>query len=409
MSGSDRVVVVGGGPAAAALVHELSRGDHQGEVVVLGEEPVAPYDRTAVSKQALTDDAAPPPPLLFPEVLHPVTRSAQVVSVRPDERTLHTADGQDVGWDRLVLATGAAPWVPPVPGLDGPRTSTLRTAEDAAGLRAHLGPGRRLVVVGAGLIGLEVAAAARALGTEVVVLEAAAEALGRVLPPALSAVLVGAHREAGVDVRLGTPPTAVEYEEAEVRVVLARGEEITGDHVLVATGVRPRTALAESAGLEVDDGVLVDNLLTTSDPGISAIGDCVRVRRPDGATQRTEAYTPAMSMGQHLGRTLLGQPSPWQEVPWGWSDQLDLSLQVLGWPALAERWVLRGDAEDLGTGLYGFGVDAEGRLRAVAGVARGRAVGRVVRGARAAVDAALAVDERDLADPDVDLRRLAAS
>lgn len=403
----ERIVVVGGGPAAAALVHGLSRGEHGGEVVVLSGEPDGAYDRTAVSKAALTTGATAVAPL-FPEVLGPVTRTAEVASISPTTRTLSLTDGEEVGWDRLVLATGAAPWVPPVPGLDGPSTSTLRTAADAAALRGHLGPGRRLVVVGAGLIGLEVAGAARAAGADVVVLEAAPTALARVLPPALAGVLVQAHASAGVEVRLGATPTAVEPDGDRVRVTLSGGLEVTGDHVLVATGVRPRTALAEAAGLATDDGILVGELLTTSDLAISAIGDCARVRGPDGRTERTEAYTPAMSMGQHLARTLLGEASPWRDVPWGWSDQLDLTVQVLGWPSLATRWVLRGAADDLAAGLYAFGVDADGRLRAAAGVARGRAVGRVVRGAQAAVAAGLTVSEADLADPDVDLRRLAS-
>ncbi|AXV08925.1 Ferredoxin reductase [Euzebya pacifica] len=404
-----QVVVVGGGPAAAALVHGLHRGGHEGSVVVLAGEGCTPYDRTAVSKGLLTGEV-PTAPELFPEVLTAdVVRHADVVEIDRAAREVVTGDDDRIGFDRLVLATGAAPRVPPVPGLDGPHASTLRDAAEAAVLAERLRPGARLVVVGAGLIGLEVAAAARTRGASVTVLEAAPTALSRVLPTVVSEVVLSRHAAEGIDVRLGTPPSAVvssSSSSGQAVVVLADGTELPADHVLVATGVAPRTDLAAAAGLAVDDGVLVDERLVTSDPAIMAIGDVARVRAADGTTARHEAYTPAMAMGQHAARTILGEPTRFVDVPWSWSDQLDLSIQVAGWPDRADRWVLRGSAEDLDAGLFAFGV-RDGRLVAATGVSRGRQVGRIVRGAQALVAAGLDVDDAALADPSTDLRRLA--
>lgn len=406
MNRAGRVVVVGGGPAAAALVHGLDRGGHEGEVVVLGAEPDGPYDRTAVSKSMLAGDGAAPP-ALFPDVVGPLRRHAVVEAIDRPGHEVVLATGERVPYDTLVLATGAAPWVPPVPGLDGPGTSTLRDAGEAAALAGKLGTGARLLVVGAGLIGLEVAAAARARGTSVSVLEAADRPMARVLPSAIAQVLLDRHAEAGVEVRTGCPPVGVAGSDGRVEVTLADGATLAADHVLVATGVRPRTALAEAAGLAVDDGVLVGELLLTDDPAVMAIGDCARVRCADGTSTRTEAYTPAMAMGQHAARTLLGDPAPYRDVPWAWTDQHDLTAQVAGWPGAAQRWVPRGSVADLEAGLFAFGV-AEDRLVAVAGVSRGRQVGRVVRAAQALVGQPVGVEggltEAVLADPTTDLR-----
>ncbi|WP_370324148.1 NAD(P)/FAD-dependent oxidoreductase [Euzebya sp.] len=401
------VVVIGGGPAAAALVHELDRGGHRGGVAVVAEEDRLPYDRTVVSKGLLL--AGDEPPTLFEEVWGDVEvhRGVAADGIDLGARRVALADGRALGYDRLVLATGAAPRVPPIDGLDLPGVSLLRGAGDGTALHGALVSGRRLVVVGAGVIGLEVAAAARARGVDVVVLELAVTPMGRVLPPAVVAPLLDRHRAEGVDLRMGVRPTSVAAVDGALAVTCADGTTATGDRVLVATGIAPRTALAEAAGLEVADGVVVDELLTTSDARVMAIGDVAALRTGDGRVSRTEAYTPAMSMGQHAARTILGQPAPFTEVPWSWSDQHDLSVQAAGWPDRAVRWVVRGTADDLEAGLHAFGVDDDGVVVAAAGVSRGRAVGRVVRGAQRLIAAGVAVADGQLADPDVDVRRLA--
>lgn len=404
------VVVVGGGGAAASLIRELYRNGVQRLHLVTAEERL-PYDRTTVSKGLLTGDLADAPPL-FPELFDTdggpvVHRGATVQEIDRRARTIRWGDGATLEWERLVLATGAAPKLPPVAGLDLPGVSVLRSAAHGHRLAAQLGPGRRLVVVGGGVIGLEVAAAARARGTAVVVLEAAPRPMARVLPPAVVDPLLAVHRGAGVELRTEVLPEMVEGADGQLLVLCADGTTALGDHVLVAVGVAPRTALAEAAGLTVDDGVVVGPLLTTDDPGILAIGDVARVVDPEaGTSTRTEAWTPALAMGQHAARTLLGDPTPYREVPWSWSDQYDLRVQAAGWPDLATSWVVRGRPGDLEAGVYAFGQDPDDRVRAVAGVSRGRAVGRVVRAGQQLVAKGVVVLAETLADPAVDLRRL---
>lgn len=399
------LVIVGGGPAAATLVMTLRQLGHDGDVVVFSEEDRLPYDRTVVSKGLLEDDPTPPP-LLFTEELATVTRThSEVVRIDPDQHRVELADSHAVGFDRLVLATGAAPWVPPIDGVDAPDVSLLRSAASGEALRDHLGEGRRLVIVGGGVIGLEVAAVARTRGTAVTVLESAPVPMSRVLPATITEPLLEVHRGHGVTIHLGVLPTAIEGDGATVEVRCQDGPTIQADHVLVATGARPRTQLARAACLDVDDGIMVDELLTTSHPAIFAIGDVARLRAADGSTTRSEAYTAAMSMGQHLARHLTGNPTPYREVPWSWSDQYDLTLQATGWPDRATTWVVRGSVGQLEAGLVALGL-AEDRLVAAAGISRGRAVGRVVKGAQALIGAGLTVTPAQLEDPTVDLRRL---
>lgn len=401
------VVVVGGGPAAAALLQTLDAAAYTGSVMLITEEDRPPYDRTVVSKGML-DGSVTDPPVLFPDaVIDRVTQlNTRVTAIDRASNSVELADGHTQRYRKLVLATGATPRVPAIDGLDRPGVSLLRTARDAETLRGTLGSGCDLVLIGAGVIGLEVAAAARSRGTHVVVLEAATTPMARVLPPEMSAPLIQRHRDAGVVVHLGVRPESITETGTRVVVRCAGGETVDGDHVLLAVGVRPQTELAEAAGLAVDDGVLVNDLLTTADPDIMAIGDLARIRYADGRTDRTEAYTPAMAMGQHAARTLLGEPTPYRDVPWSWSDQYDWEVQAAGWPNCADRWVIRGTPQDLDTGMYVFGRDGS-QVVAAAGISRGRAVGRIIRGAQALIAAKALVADAELTDPAADLRKMA--
>lgn len=358
-----------------------------------------------MSKAALAEGAAPP--RLYADDLADVVRTGTVVTaIDRDRRVVVTEDG-DVPYGTLLLATGAAPRLPPVPGLAPPAVHVLRDAADGRGLAAALRPGAHLLVVGGGLIGLEVAASARDRDVEVTVVEAAARPMARVLPAALSEPLVAAHRAAGTGFEVGVPPTGLTSDGERRVLTLADGRELVGDVVLVATGVAPRTALAEAAGLAVEDGILVDAFFRTSDPTVLAVGDAVRVRGEDGLlTARTEAWTPALAMGQHAARVILGEaPAPYAEVPWAWSDQLGLRVQVAGAPVGSDV-VLRGGL-DAPEGLLVLGLDGD-RVVGAAGMSRGTGVGRVVRGAVGLIQSGRAVDRAALADPGTDLRALAA-
>lgn len=375
------------------------------DVIVLTDEPEPPYDRTAVSKQVLADGTAPP--ALYPADLEGFVRSdVTVTAIDRDAHRLMTSDGP-LPYGTLLLAPGAAPRIPPVPGLVPPAVHVLRDAADGRRLRAALRPGTQLLIVGGGLIGLEVAAAARALDVAVTVVEVAERPMARVLPAVLTDPLVAAHREAGTVIETGVRPERFEpASPGGGHLVLADGRSLAADVVLVATGVAPRTELAAAAGLAVDDGIVVDPTLTTSDPAILAAGDAARVRGADGRMlPRTEAWTPALAMGQHAARTILGEPGAYTEVPWAWSDQLGLRIQMAG-DAVGDDVVLRGD---LGApeGLLVMGL-RDGRLVGAAGMSHGAGVGRVLRGAVGLIATGRPVDRDRLADPTEDLRALAA-
>jgi 3-phenylpropionate/trans-cinnamate dioxygenase ferredoxin reductase subunit len=398
-------VIVGGGAAGATCARTLLRAGRE-DVVLLTDEPERPYDRTALSKRVLIE-GGPAPDLYAADLPEDVVLTGRTaIDVDLTSRSVLTSSGP-VRYGTLVLATGADPRRPPLPGIDAPDVLTLRSAEDARTLRAALTPGRHLLVLGAGLIGLEVAAAAATLGVRTTVVELADRPMARLLPHEIAAPVAAAHRAAGVTLELGVRPVEVAWGAGGPGLLLADGRRIDADLLLVATGVGPRTGLAERAGLAVDDGILVDDLLTTSHPDVMAAGDAVRTLRPDGARgSRTEAWTPALAMGQHVARTLLGDPAPYTDVAWAWSDQHGLQVQVAGEPLAGDRMVARGDLD----GPEGYVMVAlqDGRAVGVAGVGRGNGVGRAVRPIATLIGRGVPVSAEELADPSVDLRGLAA-
>ena len=351
-------------------------------------------------------EGAQPPDLHAADLPDDVVRTGHAaLEVDLGDHTVVTSAGT-MSFGTLVLAPGAAPLRPPIPGVDASNVLTLRDAVDAQRLRAHMTAGTHLLVIGAGLIGLEVAAVATELGLHVTVVDIAERPMARLLPPDVAAVLAAAHRAAGVALELGVRPVELSHEPSGPVLLLANGRRIAADVVLVATGIGPRTALAERAGLVVDDGILVDELLRTSHPDVLAAGDAVRVQRDDGAHgSRTEAWTPAVAMGQHVARTVLGEDSPFGEVPWAWSDQLGMQVQVTGDPLGGDRLVTRGDVD----GPEGCVMVAlrDGRIIGAAGISRGNGVGRVVRPVATLIGRGVPVAAAEVADPTVDLRALA--
>lgn len=398
-------MIVGAGAAGATCARTLLRGGRD-DVILLSDEHDRPYDRTTLSKRVLLEDGSPPA-LYAADLPDGVVRTdCTVLDIDVDARIVVTSD-DPIPFGTLVLATGADPRRPPLPGIDDPRVLTLRSAEDALRLRGLLTPGRHLLIIGAGLIGLEVAAAASALGVRTTVVEVASRPMARLLPREIAAPIEAAHRAAGVTLELDARPIEVLWGPGGPSLLLAGGGRIDADHLLVAIGVGPRTDIAQRAGLAVDDGILVDELLTTSHTDVLAIGDACRARNMDGSRgPRTEAWTPAVAMGQHAARTLLGEPSPYREVPWAWSDQYDLQIQVAGDPLGGDRLIARGDAE----GPEGYVMVAlrDELVVGVSGVGRGNGVGRVVRPIAALIGRAVPVTAEQIADPAVDLRALAA-
>lgn len=404
----DPVIIIGGGPAGATLARTLLAGKDEVPVVLLTAEPDAPYDRTHLSKSVLSGERDEPP-ALYPEDLDDprleLRTHAEVAAINSGDATVSLRDGSTLRYGRLVLATGAAPRSLPLPRVELPGVHLIRERAAALELRDALAGGGDVIVLGGGLIGLEVAAAARERGCGVTVLEVADRLLGRVLPEDVADHVATVHRDHGTVIELGVRPSEVTGGTRATGVRLADGRELLADHVVVAVGAAPRTELAADAGIEVEDGILVDDRFRTSVPGIHAIGDVVRFRGPDGDGPgvRTEAWTPAMAMGQHLGRYLLGADEPYTEVPWMWSDQHELTIQAAGGPVTGG--VRRGELS-ASTGLAVFALSG-GLITGVAGVSDGRGIGRTVRGAMPLIAQATPVTAEELADPQVDLRRLA--
>ena len=428
-----QVVIVGGGECGARVAHELAAGGWPGPITLLGEEDRPTYERPPLSKAMLVDpDPQPVEPYRDGRLDLPgltVRPGVQVTAVDTAAGTVTLADGETVGYDRLVLATGARPRrLADLPT----EVPVLRTLDDATALREALeaarGTGGRLLVIGAGLIGLEVAASARTLGVDVTVVEATERALSRAVPAPVAETVLARHRDEGVDLRVATTITSLERSDGRWRAALSDGSEVEADVVVQAVGAVPETTLAEQAGLEVDDGIVVDAQLRTSAPGVWAAGDCCRAPVPvAGRAVRLESWRMAHDQAVTVAASLLAglppagsspgtvgspdaddateggaDPAGLQAVPWFWSDQYDLTLQVSGLADLAERWVTRPRPD--GTEVL-LGLASDGRLVCAAGVGRAQ-VAKDVRMAERLIAAGARPDPDALADPALPLRSL---
>lgn len=344
-----KVVIVGAGHAGGSAAALLRATGFEGEILLVGDEPAPPYQRPPLSKAWLKDEADLDALLLRPESYYAeqdITLRTGVVAtaITPDARTVSFEDGTVETYDALILATGSTGRRLAIPGADSPNLIELRTLADAERLKSHLGPGRRLVIVGGGYVGLEAAASARALGTEVVLLERLDRVLKRVASEPLSAFFTERHRAAGVDIRLNADVLA--FESGGVR--LSDGELIPADAILVGVGALANDALARSAGLACDPagsgGIVVDETARTSDPAIYAIGDVTLRPIPvHGTTMRLESVPNALEQARQAAHAIVGRVQAAPEVPWFWSDQYDIKLQIAGLPMEADRTLVRGD------------------------------------------------------------------
>lgn len=349
MSEIGRVVIVGAGQAGAEAAFRLRQLGFAGDITIVGEEKLPPYQRPPLSKTYLAGTLGEDRLLLKPAEAY-TEENITLLLGRPAiwidraHKTLRLEGGREIGWDALILATGSRARALPVVGADLPGVHLLRSAADVDAIRAEMATCRRLVVVGAGYIGLEVAAVARKLGLEVTVIEAEARPLARVTGPEISGFFLDVHTSAGVRFALSSQAAVIKGD-ARVRAVgLVDGTEIPCDMVIAGVGIRPETSLAETAGLTVHNGIVVDGRARTSDPAIYAIGDCVN--RPlghYGRTGRLESVHNAIEGGKIAAAAIVGADPPAEEAPWFWSDQYDLKLQIAGLSAGADRTVVRGD------------------------------------------------------------------
>lgn len=331
---SDRVVIVGAGQGGLQVAASLRQEGFAGPVTLLGDEPGLPYQRPPLSKAYMKDGdesrLALKPASFFETAGIDYRPGTIVAGIDRPAGEVVLDSGERLGFDHLVLATGARNLRPPLPGIDLPGVHELRGLADAARLRAMAEGVRRAAVIGGGFIGLEFAAVAAARGIHVTVIEATDRLMSRAVTPPISQRFLDFHRAAGVDVRLGALGTAVLGGRAAEGVALADGQEVAADLVLLAVGVRPNMELAAEAGLAVANGIVVDGHLRTSDPRIFAIGDCASFPL-GGIATRLESVQAAVDHARHVARTITGagQP-PYDALPWFWSDQGPLKLQIAG-------------------------------------------------------------------------------
>lgn len=340
-----RILIVGAGHAGGRVAGHLIDGGFKGEILLVGEELHAPYERPALSKefllgkQVVSDFTLPAletkPGCRFERIV------ARVTSLDPAARTVTTAEGDEIVWDKLVLATGADARRPPIPGADLPHVHVLRTIDDAVRLKSAIAGAQHLVIVGAGVIGLEVASSAREHSIAVTVVEPAERAMARILSPLASLWLASQHRGAGTDLRLGQSVSAIEAG----RVLLDDGTAIDTDIVLLATGAAPAVVAFESIVPAGMDGITTDAYCRVDGhPDIYAVGDVALSASPIyGRALRQETWRNAENQAQAVAAALLGREEPYSELPWMWTDQLGHNIQVVGF--CGEREVVRGDLE----------------------------------------------------------------
>jgi 3-phenylpropionate/trans-cinnamate dioxygenase ferredoxin reductase subunit len=334
------LVIIGGGHAAAQLIASLLEKKFPGTITLVSDEAMIPYHRPPLSKTLIKDAEAAPAELRAADfyaqggVQLRLSTHARSIARERKVVVLEQRQGggrEELAYDHLVLATGAR--VRELPGApDGTKgLYYLRHYEHAQALRAGLAAAQRVVVLGGGFIGLEIAATARQLGKDVTVLEAAPQLLARSVSPQVSQFLLDTHRQAGIDIRLGVAADRLDIDGGKVAGVIAGGQHIAADMVVAGIGATPDVALAQAAGLPCSDGVVVDTHMATADPAISAIGDCTSFPHPVSAQMlRLESVQNANDQAKTLAARLCGQPEPYTAVPWFWSDQGECRLQITG-------------------------------------------------------------------------------
>jgi 3-phenylpropionate/trans-cinnamate dioxygenase ferredoxin reductase subunit len=401
------IVIVGAGQAGHWAAHTLRKQGYDGRIMLIGSEFHPPYERPPLSKQILKGEAEPPAAwLTTPEKLTEMNvdflPGRTVVALDRHGRRVELQDGARIAYDRLLLAMGSRPRRLNLPGETDAPVFYLRDIADALALRERLASGRRLIVIGGGLIGLEVAAAAVARGCTVTVIEVADRLMARVVGPEISAHFAQLHQARGTEILTGRIPERIEASEDRCRVVCRDGGSCGGDLAVIGCGVIPNAELAAAAGLKVENGLWVDEFCRTDDPNIWAAGDVTNHLNPVlGRRLRLETWQNAQNQAIAAARNMVGHPQPYAEIPWGWSDQLGANLQVLGVPTSFHQAVTRGDpASGSFTVFY---IDGE----KIAGVNAVNAP-KDIAVARRLMAGDMAIDSRKLRDPAVPLRSLLA-
>jgi 3-phenylpropionate/trans-cinnamate dioxygenase ferredoxin reductase subunit len=406
MTSDQTFVVVGASLTGAKAAETLRAEGFDGRLVLVGAELERPYERPPLSKEYLRGEAGREKVYVHDEGFYGAQNielrlGSSAVSLDPAARELSLDDGERLRYHRLLLATGAAPRRLKIPGADLPGVMYLRSVRDSDALRDRLHQGGSVVVIGAGWIGAEVAASARQRGLEVTVVEPASVPLERVLGAELGAVYGDVHTDHGVRMLMKTGVEAFEGEGAIERVRTNDGQVLECDFVVVGVGVQPRTHLAVQAGLAIDNGILVDEHLRTSAPGVFAAGDVANAQHPFyGESVRVEHWANALHQGPAAARNMLGEADAYDRLPYFFSDQYDVGMEYSGFAREWDRVVFRGDPASREFIAFWMAED-----RVLAGMNVN--VWDVTDPIRRLIHDRVAVDDRRIADPDIPLEELA--
>lgn len=404
------IVIVGAGECGARAAFALREKGFGGTITLIGNETHLPYERPPLSKEALVAGAGPKlvaDAERYAEARIDVLSGRTVLAIDRAAKRVALDGGTTVPYDKLLLATGARPRA--LPGtIGGGRVAALRSHDDAARIRAHLVEGSHIAILGGGFIGLELAASARKLGATVTLIEGLPRVLTRGVPVEIAEIVADRHAAEGVEILCGAKVAGVEELPGEVRIALGDGRIVAASLLVVGIGAVPNTELAQAAGLAVDNGIAVDGLLRTSDPAIFAAGDCTSYPLPLYGDRRIrlESWRNAQEQGQLAAANMLGGAETHSAVPWFWSDQYDMTLQIAGLADGAVTTVRR----EMGEGAFIlFHLDAEGRLIAASGIGPGNAVARDIRLAEMLIAARIHPDPAELAAPETKLKKLLAA
>ncbi len=403
---STTIAIVGANLAGGRAAQALRNAGYDGVIRLIGTEPHPPYERPVLSKEVLLRHCEPERSFLlssaaWDEMEVDLRLGTTVTRIRTGDAALELSTGETLRADKVLLATGGRVRRLDVPGAHLGGVTYLRTIEDSLSIRERLLPGAAVVVIGGGFIGAEVASSARQAGCDVTLLESEAMPLARVLGSDVGAALTRVHRDEGVTVLTGTSVASIEGRSDVTHVVTTAGQRIDASLVVVGVGIVPAVELADDAGLAVDNGIVVDEFCQTSNPAIFAAGDVAN--HPNdilGGRVRVEQWQNAQNQGAAAARSMMGKREAFREVPWFWSDQYDVSIQMAGLPTECDTIVHRGEIDSRSFSAFFL---RDGVLRGALGVNRPRDVKRTT----AHIAAGSRVDVAQLRDEGSDLRTIA--
>ncbi|WP_119392629.1 NAD(P)/FAD-dependent oxidoreductase [Taklimakanibacter lacteus] len=398
------IVIIGAGMAGARACINLRANGYTEAITLLGDEYLLPYDRPPLSKASITQEDEPQPVWLMDETIArelkvDVRKGIAATGIDPREKVVALSDGSSVSYDKLLIATGAKPRTLPIPGIE--HALTLRNHEDSLALRQRFVAGRNIVVIGGGFIGLELASSAAKRGCHVTLIEAQPRILMRGVPEAIAAIVHARHEKAGVTVLTGVGLSHLSQD----AVHLADGRVLPADTIISGVGAVPETTLAASAGLAIDNGIACDQHMRTSAPDIYAAGDCASFLHARLANRRIrlEAWRSAQDQAATAVENMLGGAKEHITVPWFWSDQYELGLQIAGFAEMGPVTVARKPNEDT---LILFHLAEDGTLAGASGIGPGNAIARDIKLAEMMIAKGIKPPADVLADPGQQLRPL---